>query len=312
MKKYLVFIMFPSFLLAGTINYDKLYERKKVFMKLNDTQKDYQMESLVYEADIYEGIIGTKTSGENYVNFLDNKKTKNMYAKVKAYSFGNKEKYFIAAKVSVIKPVMFYGNEANVGAVIGYNHLNSLDDVSNGISLGISGMYNLSDMKLQLFTQHEFNYNLQKFNLGFSNHYFGISGVVNVRGSFGEKFFIEPNVNLAYNFNFKRSTLDQNRDEITILPAINIAVGGSIKVGYKFGKNPKVKLYLSYGLNKKIYNTNKYVIYKKDVIMPENNYMSHYFDIGSDILIKENHKVSLSLGILTQGYRGGASYKFEW
>ncbi|WP_068268266.1 hypothetical protein [Caviibacter abscessus] len=312
MKKYLIFIMFPSFLLAGTIDYNRLYERKKVFMKLNDTQKDYKMESLIYEADIYEGIMENKTSGENYINFLNNKKTKNMFAKVYAYSFGNKEKYFISSKIAINKPFTLYGNEANIGAVLGYNHLNNLNDVSNGISIGINAAYTVPDLKLQLFTQHEFNYNFQKFDVGFSNHYFGVSGVINARFLLGKKFFIEPNVNLAYNYNFKRSVLDQNKDKITMMPAMNITVGGSVKIGYKFGENPKVKLYASYGLNKKLNNVNKYTIYGKDVIMSKNNYMSHYFDIGSDILIKDTHKISLSLGILTQGYRGGASYKFEW
>lgn len=312
MKKYLLFIMCPCFLSAGTIDYNRLYERKKVFMKLNDTQKDYQMESLIYEADIYEGIMETKTSGENYIDFLDDKKTKNIFAKFKTYSLGNKEKYFVGAKFAVIKPITFYGNKIQAGVVIGYNHLNNLDDKSNGISIGANAKYTVSDIKLQFFTQHELNYNYQQFHNGFNNHYLGVSGVINARGLFGKKFFVEPSLNLAYSFNFKRSVLDQNKDKIIMHPSINLIAGGGLKAGYKFLENPKVKLYISYGLNKKINIKNKYEIYGKSVIMPDNSKISHYFDIGSDILINEIHKVSLSVGILTGGYRGGASYQFEW
>ena len=311
MKKYLyIFTLLSIVVFARTTDYNRLYENKKYVMKLNDNQKDFFIDSLFYEINTF-GNINIQKSGENYINYLEDKK-QNILVENRTYTIGDKDKMLVSTKFNMSKKIHAYGNIARAGLIIGYNHFKHINDKTNGMSLGINLSFKLSDLNILFITQHEVNYNQLEYEKNFTGEYLGVTGIASVKALLGSSFFIEPALNAGYVANFRTETLDMNKDKIVMKPTISFLVGGSSKIGYVFGDDVKVKIYAEYSVNKRLKNKNDYEIYDRQVIKDENNYLTHGFSAGADINIKNNHNIVLNFGRDIKAYKGGLSYKFIW
>lgn len=311
MKKYLyIFTLLSIIGVSKTTDYNRLHESKKYVMKLNDKQKDFFIDSLFYEINTF-GNINIEKSGENYINYLEDKK-QNLLVENRTYTIGDKDKIYVSTKFNMSKKIPAYGNIARAGLILGYNHFKHMNDKTNGMSLGINLSFKLSDLSLLFLTQHEVNYNHLEYEKKFTGEYIGISGIASMKALLGNSFFIEPSLTAGYVANFRTETLDMNKDLIVMKPSINFLLGGSSKIGYIFGNDVKVKIYAEYSVNKRLKNKNDYEIYGKQVIKNEDNYLTHGFSAGADINIKNNHNIILNFGRDLKAYKGGLSYRFNW
>lgn len=311
MKKTILFLISLNVLsFANTINYETLANEKKYVMNMVDKFKNIQMNAVNYENT---GLIhnDSNTSGENILDELEDESL-NKIVGIRSYVIANKDMYYLNNRLNFGNRFIIDGNtveiDGNVGYINGLINKNKL----NGVDLGVDFKTTLTDYKLNFSTINKFNYTNIKYEKGFNQDYLSLLGSANIKMRIGEKFFVEPGLRVAYNYNLKSKVLDQNNDKIELDPTLNYSIGGFARLGYIFGDENKYKVSIAYGIDKKLNNANQYKIYNKKIVMKQDNYISHDFETTLEMKIKEKHNLVFSVGYVDKGVKGGISYQYNW
>lgn len=311
MKKVILFLVSLNFLsFSNTINYETLSNEKKYVMDMVNKLKNIQINSINYENS---SLIHSddNTSGENIIYDLEDE-ILNKRIGVKSYVIANKNKYYFNNSINFGNKFIIEGNTMEIGGNIGY--LNGIIDKNklNGIDFGLDLKAGLADYKLNFSTINKFNYTNIKYEKNFNQNYFSLLGAANIKMRLGEKFFVEPGLRFAYDYNLKSKILDHNNDKIELLPSLNYSIGGFARLGYIFGAENNFKISFAYGIDKKLNNLNNFKIYDKKVLMKADNYILHDIETTFEMKIKEKHNLVLSIGYIDKNAKGGISYKYNW
>ncbi|WP_067143256.1 hypothetical protein [Oceanivirga salmonicida] len=327
MRKYKVFIGLFSFMsvlsLANYgnaeirpqpryIDFENLSDSKKDVFIVNEAHKSFIMRANNYEVSNLMDIENNKSSGENFLEVLEdnNKKIK---AQTNMFTLCNKGKCMIKTIVNVDKKEIIEDNPMEVGASVAYAYSNISKNNLNNIDIGINFKFKIPDYKLLLKLKQDFNYTNMKYVREFKQNYYGLSGAANISTSIGNKFFVEPELRVAYAYNFKGKVLDQNNDEITLNGKLDGSLGAGLKVGYMFGEKIKFKLSLGYSFDKEFYSMNdRYRMFNKEVIKNSPEDINHSVIGSIKINIKDKHNIKILFGKSSKVYTAGLLYSTNW
>lgn len=311
MKKLLFLSLITTLGFASTVNYENLSEEKKIVMETIDEFRNMQIKAFNYELSNYK-FTNLKSSGQNFIDSLDEKNSKYNIGTFTNF-VGDKNKYNINTNINFSKAIDYEGNKTMFGATVGYTNSLINSNKINGINLGLNASAYIPDFKVRINTEHKFNYSIIDYNKNFKQNYMGIIGGLDFRLHFGKKYFVEPGLRASYTYNLKSEVRDQNNSLVKLVPSFNYNIGAFLRAGILFETKNKYKLSIGYAFDKRLKNSNKYEIFSREIInKKEDNYMVHSGDILVEMLFKDKHKLSLSLGKLSQAYSATLGYNYEW